>query len=148
IVMERGDMSLDQALQTLGGQSGLLGLSGLSGDVRDLEQAADEGHAQARLALDVYVTSVRHYLGAYLVELGGVDVIAFAGGIGENGARIRAAVCEGLNELGIVLDPEANRAAQGEAAIHAPESRAAIWVTPTNEESIVARQTYQLLQQA
>src|SRR5487761_1118090 len=85
-------------------QSGLLGLSGVSGDVRDLEEAAAHGSVRARLALDVFVTSIRHYLGAYLVELGGADAIVFTGGIGENGAGIRTAVCAGLDPFGIVLD--------------------------------------------
>ena len=77
-------------LETLAERSGLLGVSGVSGDVRDLEQAAAGGDARARLALDVFTTSVRHYLGAYLVELGGADAIVFTGGIGENSASVRA----------------------------------------------------------
>ncbi len=139
--------SLEELLADLASASGLLGLSGLSGDVRDLEQAAAAGNSRAKLALDVFVGSVRQYLGAYLVELGGADALVFTGGIGENGAAIRAAVCHGLEELGIVLDAAANAAARGEAAIHSPATRTQVWVIPTNEELVVARQAWQLLQQ-
>ena len=148
VVMERTQKTLDEALAMLAEESGLLGLSGVSGDVRDLVAAAETGHQQAALALDVYVSSIRHYVGAYLVELGGADVIAFAGGIGENGAAIRHAVCEGLEELGIVLDDAKNAAASGESSLHAASSSTQIWTVPTNEEIIVARQTQRLLEQS
>ena len=96
--------------------------------------------------MDVFASAVRHYLGAYLVELGGADAIVFTGGIGENGAAFRAAVCANLEELGISLDDDANAAAAGEAKISSPTSRVQIWVVPTNEELVVARQAAQLLQ--
>ncbi|MBL9124396.1 MAG: acetate/propionate family kinase [Planctomycetaceae bacterium] len=146
VLMQKSGKSLETLLQELANQSGLLGLSGVSGDVRDLEAAAAAGHERARLALEVFVSAVRHYLGAYLVELGGADAIAFAGGIGENGANTRAAVCAGLAELGIVLDPAANAATRSEGPIHAQSSRVQIWVVPSNEELIVARQTRELLE--
>ncbi|MCO6044408.1 acetate/propionate family kinase [Aeoliella sp. ICT_H6.2] len=148
LLMERTGTTLEGALGLLASQCGLKGLSGTSGDVRDLATAADAGDERAKLALDVFTTSVRHYLGAYLVELGGVDVLAFAGGIGENGTRIRSAICSGLSELGIVLDEEKNAAATGEGAIHAAESKTQIWIVPTNEELVVARQTRDLLEQS
>ena len=88
---------------------------------------------------------MRHYLGAYLVELGGAEAIVFTGGIGENRPELRAAVCGGLEELGIVLDAAANARAQGEALISAAGGRTQIWVVPTNEELVVARQAAQLL---
>ena len=138
--------SLPQILKQLDSQSGLLGLSGVSGDVRDLEEAAGKGHARARLALDVFITAVRHYLGAYLVELGGADAIVFTGGIGENGVGVRAAVCAGLEPLGIALDPDANARARGEGSIAAADSRTSIWVVPTNEELVVARQVKALME--
>ncbi|HTM54347.1 MAG TPA: acetate/propionate family kinase [Pirellulales bacterium] len=146
VIMKQTGHSLAQVLGDLAERSGLLGLSGVSGDVRDLERAAADGNARARLALDVFTSDIRHALGAMLVELGGADVIAFTGGIGENGVAIRAAVTAGLEELGIVLDAEANRAAQGEARVSSPTSRTQVWVLPTNEELIVARQTKQLLE--
>jgi acetate kinase len=147
LLMEKTGRTLQEILQLLGSQGGLLGISGgLSGDVRDLEAAADAGHSGAALALDVFVSEIRRYLGGMLVELGGVDLIVFTGGIGEHAARIRAAVCAGLSELGIELDAAANQHAQGECEIGAPHRQTRIWVVPTNEELVVARQTQALLE--
>jgi acetate kinase len=146
VIMKAAGKTLDQVLDDLACRSGLLGLSGISGDVRDLEQAAAAGNERARLALDVFHTEVRRYLGGLLVELGGVDVIAFTGGIGENRVQTRSAICAGLGELGIVLDEAANATAKGEARIDAPESRTQIWIVPTNEEIVVARLAKSLLE--
>jgi acetate kinase len=145
IVMQATGKSLDQVLDDLAERGGLLGLSGLSGDVRDLEQAAAAGNSRAQLALDVFITSVRHYLGAYLVELGGADVIVFTGGIGENSQTVREAICRDMGFFGIALDPHLNATAKGEARVSSPESRVQIWIMPTNEELIVARQCKELL---
>ncbi len=144
-IMEHTGKSLREVLSILANQSGLLGMSGVSTDYRDITQAAAGGNARARLALDVLTASVRHYLGAYLVELGGADAIAFTGGIGENSPDLRTAVCRDLGELCIVLDAAANADARGECAVHAPASRVQIWVMPTNEEIVVARQAAELL---
>jgi acetate kinase len=142
----------EDLLVELSGKAGLAGMSGTSGDMRDLEEAAAAGNDRARTAIAVYVASIRHWLGAGMVELGGLDAIAFAGGIGENSPATRAAVCAGLEEFGILLDPDANARpgdpalpGGGERAIHAPASRVAIRVIPTNEELVVARQTRDLL---
>lgn len=144
-VMKQRGLDPDTMAQALGSQSGLAGISGLSGDVRDLEEAAAAGHSRARLALDVFVHAVRHHLGACLVALGGVDVVTFSGGIGEKAASIRAAVCAGLQDLGIILDPALNMTASGEASLAAAASRASIFVVPADEERIVARATADLL---
>jgi len=146
VVMRHTGKSLDEVLDALANQSGLLALSGVSGDLRDIEEAAEGGNERAQLALDVYASYVRHYLGAYLVELGGADVIVLTGGIGENGVGFRKRICRDLEELGIVLDDAANRTAQGEAKISADRSRVALWVVPTNEELIVARLAANLLE--
>jgi len=146
VVMEKTGKSLGEVLDVLAGQSGLAGLSGVGGDLRDLDEAVEAGNARAQLALDVFASSVRHYLGAYLVELGGAEAIVFTGGIGENRPAFREMVCRDLEELGIVLDGEANRSAAGEVPIHAAASRTEIWVVPTNEELIVARLAKQLLE--
>lgn len=146
VVMKATGKSLDEVLDDLAEKSGLLGLSGLSGDVRDLEQAAAEGHERAQLALDLFTSEIRRYLGGMLVELGGLDVLVFTGGIGENGASVRRAVCSNLEELGIQLDPTANQHPVGETRISAASSRTEIWTIPTNEEIVVARQTRELLQ--
>lgn len=145
VLMQATGKSLDELLDDLAEHSGLLGLSGISGDVRDLEKAAADGNARAQLALDVFTTAVRHFIGAYLVELGGADAIVFTGGIGENSATVRTAVCRQLQELGIELDATANNAARGEARVSAAGSRVQIWIMPTNEELVVARQSHELL---
>jgi len=145
-IMEKTGKSLDEVLATLANESGLLGLSGVGVDLRDIQIAAAEGNPSAQLAVDVYVGAIRHYLGAYLVELGGADVIVFTGGIGENDAEIRSQVCMHLEELGIVLDPQANTKVEGETPIHGASSRVPIWVVPTNEEIVVARKTLEVLE--
>jgi acetate kinase len=144
-LMRATGKTLEQAMDDLANRSGLLGLSGFN-DLRDIESAAQVGNERAGLTLDVFVASVRHYLGAYLLLLGGADGIVFTGGIGENSATMRAAICANLEWLGIVLDPIVNAKARGEAAIHAAASRVQLWIMPTNEELIVARQAKELLQ--
>jgi len=146
LVMKMTGKSLSEVLSMLATQSGLLGLSGISSDLRDLDDAAEKGNARAKLAVDVFASGVRHYLGACLVELGGADVIVFTGGIGENRAKFRTAVCRGLAEFGIVLDPQSNENAKGEAKVSAPHGKVQIWVMPTNEELIVARLAKRLLE--
>ncbi|MBI3863433.1 MAG: acetate/propionate family kinase [Planctomycetia bacterium] len=140
VLMRATGKSLEQILQELSSQSGLLGLSGLSQDVRDLEQAAAQGHARAKLALDVFISSIRQYLGAYLTILGGADAIVFSGGIGENSRLVRSGVCAGMEWAGIVLDESLNQSAKGEARISSAAGKTQIWVVPTNEEIVVARQ--------
>jgi acetate kinase len=146
LIMQAEGMSLHQVLDTLAEKSGLLGLSGISGDIRDLEDAAAQGKARARLALDVFVAEIRRHLGGMLVELGGVDCIVFTGGIGENGVNIRSGVCAGLAELGIDLDPALNATAKGECRINKSTGRVQVWTIPTNEELVVARQTKHVLE--
>lgn len=143
MLMEHTGKNLEEMLAALANESGLLGLSGgLSGDIRDLEEAADKGNAEAKLALDVYVAEARRALGGMLVALGGCDALVFTGGIGENGDRIRAAICEGLVDLGIELNIAKNsQARSSEVCLSAPTSPTEIWIIPTNEELIVARQT-------
>ncbi|MGB7342610.1 MAG: acetate/propionate family kinase [Pirellulaceae bacterium] len=146
IINETGK-TLEEVLAQLASEGGLLGLSGRSGDIRDLKAAAADGDEGSQLALDVYVQEIRRHMGGMIVAMGGVDAIVFTGGIGENGADIRASVCEGLEELGIVVDAAANESVKDEAAFGAGDSRTALWVIPTNEELIVARQTLAVLNQ-
>ncbi|MCA9264708.1 MAG: acetate/propionate family kinase [Planctomycetales bacterium] len=152
-IMRRTGLDIDAVLDKLANASGLQGLDGQSGDIRDIEAGAAQGNAASQLALDVYTTEVRRHLGGLLVELGGADVLVFTGGIGENGIDIRAAVCRELKELGIQLDDDKNRSAHSgtenrEVEISHADSRTRVWVIPTNEEIIVARQTVQLLQES
>ncbi|MEX2559935.1 MAG: acetate/propionate family kinase [Pirellulales bacterium] len=144
VIMRGTGKSLEEVLKELDSKSGLLGLSGLSGDVRDLEQAAAQGHKRAELALEVFVGAIRHYLGAYLVELAGADVVVFTGGIGENSAQVRSRVCRDLQFAGIELDEPANAQASGECSVGRGSTQ--VWVVPTNEELVVARQARQLLE--
>jgi acetate kinase len=137
--------TLEQLLDALANRSGLLGLSGHN-DLRDIEAGAAKGEERPRLALEVFVAAVRHYLGAYLLLLNGADAIVFTGGIGENSAAMRAAICADLDWFGIRIDPMRNREAKGEVPIHAHGSRVQLWIMPTNEEIIVARQVKELLQ--
>lgn len=143
VIMRATGKSFAEILEDLSNKSGLLGMSGLSGDVRDLENAAAAGNARADMALKVFVQSIRQYLGAYLTVLGGADAIVFTGGIGENSVRIRQDVCAGMEWAGIVLDPQKNESVKrgSESALEATSSKTAIWVVPTNEEIVVARQT-------
>jgi len=144
VLMRATGKSLEQLLDDLAIRSGLLGLSGYN-DLRDLEEDAEKGGPVSKQALDVFVASVRHYLGAYLLLLNGTDAVVFTGGIGENSSTIRSAVCTNLDWFGIHLDSVRNQDAKGEVPIHAVTSRVQIWIMPTNEELIVARQTKSLL---
>ncbi|MFH1965938.1 MAG: acetate/propionate family kinase [Acidobacteriota bacterium] len=145
-LLRRGaNLKTDEILRILGSESGLQALSGTSGDMRDIEEAMDQGSSEAALAFDVYVTAIRDYLGAYLVELGGADVIAFTGGIGQKSDKVRKSVCRGLPFAGICLDLEKNRLTRKENRISSEESTTAVWVLESNEELVVARQAAVLL---
>jgi acetate kinase len=145
LIMQRTGKNLTEVLASLASEGGLLGVSGVSGDIRDLEQAASQGNEDAQLALDIYTSDIRRHLGGLLVELGGADVIVFTGGIGENSAEIRAAVCHNLESLGIKLNDQQNAEGRGETSLHDDSSRTQIWIVPTNEELVVARQACELL---
>lgn len=148
LMMEKTGLTLKDLLKVLATEGGLLGLSGgLSGDVRDLEQAAEQGNAKARLALDVFIAEIRRQLGSMLVALGGADAIVFTGGIGENSITVRRAVCDGLHDLGIALCETKNQAGEKERRIDdAARGKSQLWIVPTNEELIVARQTVEAIQ--
>jgi len=147
ILLRKTGQPLEKILADLSSKSGLLGVSGLSQDIRDIEEAAAKGHARAQLALDVFIASIRQYLGAYLAVLGGADAIIFSGGIGENSSLVRAGVCRNLGWAGIELDEARNRDLPrgAESNLAADSSRTQIWVIPTNEEIVVARQTAEAL---
>ena len=146
-MMKKLGLGPDAMANLLGSQSGLAGISGAGGDLRDLEEAAAGGSARARLALDVFVRSIRHYLGAFMLELGGLDVITFSGGIGENSAPTRAAVLRGMASFGVELDDAGNASIQGEGEISTLRSTVKVLVIPANEESIVARETVAVVKQ-
>jgi len=143
-MMERHGWTCAEVRRQLAQTGGLAGLSGIAGgDVRDLEKAAAEGHAPAAEALQVFAYQIRKTIGAYAAAMGGLDAVAFTGGIGENSATLRRACCEGLEFLGIVLDPEANERGHGDRLVS--RGALAVMALATNEELIVARRAYQLL---
>lgn len=138
-------MSVDDLDDLLNRRSGLRGLAGRN-DMREILAARATGDPAAALAFDVYCHRIKSYLGAYYALLGRVDAITFTAGVGEHAADIRAAACEGLERLGIVVDPERNHApAFGERLISPDDADVAVWVIPTDEELEIATQTQALL---
>ncbi|WP_396214097.1 acetate/propionate family kinase [Gemmatimonas sp.] len=141
-------LSMSQVESMLNSQSGLLGISGLTNDMRDLLAEANElQDRRARLAIDIFCYRARKYVGAYLAALGGADAVVFAGGVGENSAEIRARICEGLEWTGLRVDHEANAALVGgrEGRFSAHGSSLEAWVVPTDEELLIARDTYRVV---
>src|ERR1035437_677584 len=147
-MMKKLGLDPDQMAALLGSRSGLAGISGTSGDLRDLTEAAAAGSTRSRLALDVFARAIRHYIGAFMVTLGGIDAITFSGGIGENSADIRAAVLKDLGAFGVEIDGEKNRIFKGEGAISTANSAVKMLVVPANEEMIVARETAAVVRRA
>ena len=129
----------------LNNESGLLGVSGVSSDFRDLGQAAAEGNERAQLALDMFHYQVRKEIGAFAAAMGGVDVITFTAGVGENGIEDRAAIAEGLEYLGAKLDPQRNDVRGKDALISTDDSTVKMYVIPTNEEIMIARDTKEIV---
>ncbi len=148
-MMERHGWSIDEVREQLAKGGGLAGLSGVAGgDLRDIESAAAAGSRRAQLALDVFAYEVRKTIGAFAAAMGGVDAVAFTGGIGENSAKLRARCCEGLEFLGIRLDAAHNESGSGDRVVSAAGSPVTAIALATNEELIVARRTYRCLAMA
>jgi len=144
-IMEKEGLDPEQVNDLLNKKSGVLGLSGLSSDFRDLEEAAAQGNRRAQLALDVFVSMVKEYIGAYAALLNGVDAIIFTAGLGENSAYIRRRVCLDMDYLGVVVDDEKNKVRGEERDISTPEAKVRVLVIPTNEELMIARDTAELV---
>jgi acetate kinase len=143
-MMERHGWTCGQVREQLAKSGGLAGLSGISGgDMRDLERAAAAGDARAAEALEVFVYQVKKTIGAFAAAMGGLDAVAFTGGIGENSASLRAACCRSLEFLGIALDPELNGCGNGDRIVS--NGPVAVMALATNEELIVARRAFRLL---
>ena len=147
-VMNKYGMSADECLNMLNKKSGVLALSGVSSDFRDIENAADAGNENCALALDKFAYEVRKYIGSYAAALGGLDCLVFTAGVGENSASMRARICEGLEFLGVKIDPEKNNTRGKEAIISADDSKVTVWVIPTNEELMIAQDTAALVNAA
>jgi len=145
-MMERHDWNPEEVRRQLARGGGLAGLSGVEGgDLRDIEAAAANGSRRAELALEVFVYQVKKTIGAYAAAMGGIEAVAFTGGIGENSARLRAACCDSLQFLGIRLETERNQKGNGDRLVSASDSAVAVLALSTNEELIVARRAFSAL---
>ncbi len=147
LVMRGEGLDFSAVLEQCASQGGLLGLCGYN-DMRDIEAQAAAGNERCALAIEVFTSAIRDYLGAYVVELGGLDVLSFTGGIGEHSTLVRQQILAGLEFLGLALDPVKNAATHGEGTLHTAASKVHIYVLRTDEELIVARQTFEFLQGA
>ena len=144
-IMNKYGYTADEMLNILNKKSGVLGISGVGSDFRDLEKAAKEGNERAQLALDKFAYEVRKYIGSYAAAMGGVDIITFTAGVGENGPDMRESICEGLGFLGVHVDHEKNQVRGKETDISAADSTVKVYVIPTNEELMLARDTLALV---
>ena len=144
-IMNKYGYTADEMLNILNKKSGVLGISGVGSDFRDLEKAAKEGNDRAQLALDKFAYEVRKYIGSYAAAMGGVDIITFTAGVGENGPDMRESICKGLEFLGVRVDHEKNQVRGRETDISAADSTVKVYVIPTNEELMIARDTLALV---
>ena len=146
-VMEKEGMNANEVVDELNKTSGLLGISGKSGDMRDILEGMDEREAKCYLAFNKYCRSVTNYIASYYVELGGADVISFTAGVGENSSPFRKKVCENLECLGVKIDYEKNDSIHGEfAKISTDDSKIDVYVVPTDEELLIARDTLKFIE--
>ncbi len=143
-IMNKYGFNVDEMLNLLNKKSGVLGISGVSSDFRDLDDAAEKGNERAQLALDKFAYEVAKYVGSYAAAMNGVDMITFTAGVGENSVSMRERICAYLGYLGVKLDPEANGKRGKEIKISTEDSKVAVYVIPTNEELMIARDTLAL----
>jgi acetate kinase len=144
-IKDKEGLTANEVTNILNKKSGVLGISGVSSDFRDIEDAAHKGNERAQLALDIFALKVKSYIGAYHAELNGAEAIVFTAGVGENGIDLRAAICKGLEGLGIVMDYEKNKVRGKEAVLSADDSKVKIFLIPTNEELVIARDTVEIV---
>ena len=144
-LMNKENLTPDEIDTILNKKSGKLGVSGISFDDRDIEKAAAEGNERAKLAIDTFVYQVIGYIGRFAAQMDGVDVITFAGGVGENGIEVREEICNSLSFLGIKIDKEKNNCRGKEVEISTPDSKVKVFVVPTNEELMIARDTAEIV---
>ena len=144
-IREKENLPQGKANEILNKKSGVLGISGVSSDFRDIEEAVAEGNERAALALKVFAHKVRFYIGAYIAEMNGVDAIIFTAGVGENDVTMREIICNNLGNLGIKLDPVKNKVRGKEVDIATEDSRVRLLLIPTNEELMIARDTFNIV---
>ncbi len=145
-IMRKEEIGIETSSVLVNKFSGMLGITGVSSDMREIEEKADEGNKRAILGLEMYAYRVKKYIGSYAAALGGVDVLIFTGGIGDNAVDIRKNICEGLEFAGIVLDEEKNNSRGKEKIISSEKSKTKIMIIPTNEELVIAQDTYKIVQ--
>lgn len=145
-LMKKHNLTVDQLQTIINKESGVLGVSEISSDMREIEAAVNAGDERAKLALDMYEQRIIKYIGAYAAEMGGVDIIVFTGGVGENQTGLRANVCAPLSFMGVTLDKDVNAKTRGtETVISTPESKVSVVVVPTDEELMIARDTEKIV---
>lgn len=145
-LMKKHNLTVDQLQTIINKESGVLGVSEISSDMREIEAAVNAGDERAKLALDMYEQRIIKYIGAYAAEMGGVDIIVFTGGVGENQTGLRANVCAPLGFMGVTLDNDVNAKTRGtETVISTPESKVTVVVVPTDEELMIARDTEKIV---
>lgn len=146
-IMQKENLTTDEVNNFMNKQCGVLGLSGVSSDFRDIEGAANQGNKRAQLALDVFAHDVKKYIGSYAAVLDGADAIIFTAGLGENSASMRESIVEGLDYLGAEIDPEKNKVRGEEIDVTTEDSKCRVLVIPTNEELMIAMDTYAIVNQ-
>jgi acetate kinase len=144
-IMDKLGLKPQEMADFLNKKSGVLGITGISSDMRDVENAAKEGNERAILALKMYSYRIKKYIGAYAAAMGGVDAIVWTAGVGENQISMREDSCAGLEFLGIKIDKAKNNVRGQEAEISTDDSRVKVWVVPTDEEIVIARDTQELV---
>ena len=144
-LMKKENLSPDEMDNIMNKKSGKLGVSGISSDDRDVEAAIKEGNERAKLAIDTFAYQVIGYIGRFAAQMDGVDVITFAGGVGENGIEVRKQICDSLSFLGVKIDEEKNNCRGKEVEITTPDSKVKVFVVPTNEELTIARDTLEIV---
>jgi acetate kinase len=147
LIMEKEEIDYSSLNTLLNKHSGVLGISGISSDMREVESAAEEGEERAVLALKMYEYRVKKYIGAYAAAMGGVDLLIFTGGVGENASESRENICKGLEFMGLIFDRNANAGVHGkELVISKKESKVTVMVVPTNEEFVIASETREIVE--
>lgn len=147
-IMDKLHLQPQEMADFLNKKSGVLGITGISSDMRDIEEAANKGNERAQLALRMYNYRIKKYIGSYAAAMGGVDVIVWTAGVGENQISTRMEACSGLEFLGVKMDAEANNCRGEEKLISAPDSKVQVWVVPTDEEIVIARDTMELVKKS
>jgi len=147
LIMEKEEIDFASLNTLINKHSGLLGVSGVSSDMREIEAAAAEGNERAALSLKMYNYRVKKYIGAYAAAMGGVDIVVFTGGIGENGWEVRENICSDLEFLGIEFDKDKNKGVRSKETIISKDgSRATVIIIPTNEEFVIASDTRRIIE--